>query len=133
MMTAAGARPKKTTSYVVNGCLASAVLYFVLDLSSSGRGWIDYGVIVLVVGAIVYNVVQLARRLHAAAGPAGAWHVGRTVLFWIVGLFNTLLIRPEDVGSWKNWIGWALVLLAVGDTIALFLRERKLSARAPFQ
>ncbi len=76
---------KKKTSYVVNGCLASVVLYFVLDLSSSGSTLIDYAVIALVAAAISYNVAQLARKLHAAAGPAGAWHVGHTLLFWISG------------------------------------------------
>ncbi len=47
------------------------------------------------------------------------------------GLTNTLLIRAEDVGSWKSWLGWALLLLAIGDTVALFLRERKLNRPAP--
>jgi hypothetical protein len=116
----------KRSSYVVNGCLAGAVLYFVLDLSSSGRGWIDFTVIGLVIAAIAWNVAQLARKLHAAAGVAGVWHVLRTLLFWIVGLFNTALIRPEEVGSWKNWLGWALVLIAAGDTVALFFKERGL-------
>lgn len=122
-----GSTATKRSSNVVNGCLASAVLYFVLDLSSSGRTWIDYAVIALVVAAIAWNVVQLARKLYAAAGAAGAWHVVRTVLFWIIGLSNTLLIRPQEVGSWTRWLGWVILLAAAGDTIALFLKERALS------
>ncbi len=126
-----GSATRKRTSYVVNGCLASAVLYFVLDLSSSGRTWIDYTVIGLVIAAIAWNVLQLARKLYRAAGAGGAWHVMRTVMFWIAGLFNTVLIRPEDVGSWQNWFGWILLLIALGDTVALFIRERALVRAQP--
>jgi len=121
---------KKRSSNVINACLASAVLYFVLDLSSSGRTWVDFTVIGLVIVAIGWNVLQLGRKLYAAAGVAGMWHVQRTVLFWIIGLFNTVLIRPEEVGSWRTWIGWVLMLVAAGDTASLFLKERALSGDA---
>ena len=117
-----------TSSYVVNGCLASAVLYFVLDLSSDGRTWVDYLVIGAVVAAITWNVVQLARKLFAAAGNAGVWHVLRTLIFWIAGLFNTVLIHPGEVGSWRYWFGWLILSIAAGDTVALFFKERRLSA-----
>jgi hypothetical protein len=118
------AAPKRRSYAVVNACMASVVLYYVLDLSSSGRTWIDYAVITLVVGAILWNVVQLSIKLRGQCGTAAVWHVQRTVLFWLIGLFNTALIRPEDVGSWKHWLGWALIVLAAVDTIALFRRER---------
>jgi hypothetical protein len=55
------------------------------------------------------------------------WHVQRAVLFWLVGLFNTALIRPEEVGSWRNWLGRIFLLIAAGDTVALFVRERRLA------
>jgi FtsH-binding integral membrane protein len=118
------AAPKRRSFAVVNACMASVVLYYVLDLSSSGRTWVDFAVITLVVGAILWNLVQLGRKLHGQDGAAAVWHVQRTVLFWLIGLFNTALIRPGDVGSWKNWLGWALIIVAVVDTVALFLRER---------
>jgi hypothetical protein len=111
--------------YVVNGALASGVLYYVLDLSSSGRTLIDWAVITLVVGAILFNLVQLGRRLHAFEGARAVWHLQRAVLFWIVGLLNTALLRPEDVGAWRPWVGWSLLVIAVLDTIALFRKERK--------
>ena len=116
---------KKPGSYVVNGALASGVLYFVLDLSASGRTFIDYAVIGLVVTAILWNVVQLSRRLYATGGGKAVWHVQRTVLFWIVGIFNTVLLRPEHVGSWRPWVGAAMLTIALADTIALFLKERR--------
>ena len=52
--------------YSVRALLASGALYYALDLSQSDRGAVDYGVITLIVLAIVWNVVQLARRILAA-------------------------------------------------------------------
>jgi hypothetical protein len=116
---------KKPASYVINGCLAGAGLYFVLDLSASGRGPIDYAVIAAVSLAILWNVVQLSRRLHRAGGAKDLWHVQRTVLFWVIGLLNTVYARPEQVGGWRTWVGAVLLVIAAADTVALFLKERK--------
>ena len=118
------AKKKRRTSYVVNGCLAAAVLYFALHLSSSGRTAVDFVVIALVLGAIAWNVFKLSQRLHRSEGTKEVWHVQRTVLFWIIGLFNTLLLKAEDAGTWKNWLGWVLLGLAVADTVSLFFKER---------
>ena len=73
---------------------------------------------------MAWNVLQISRKLHRVEGRAGVWHVQRTVLFWIIGIFNTAMVRPGDVGSWKNWLGWLLVALAAMDTVLLFRRER---------
>ena len=35
----------------------------------------------------------------------------------IVGIFNTILIRSEDIGSWKNYAGWIMLIIAAADTI----------------
>jgi hypothetical protein len=53
------------------------------------------------------------------------WHIQRTLLFWIVGAFNTVFIRPEDVGTWKHAVGWLLIVLAAVDTVALAARVVK--------
>lgn len=116
---------KKRGSYGVNGLLASGVLYYALKLSEGDRGTVDYVVIGLVVAAILWNVVQLSRRLHSSGGARDVWHVQRTVLFWIVGVFNTAMLRPEDVGSWKNWVGWAFLAIAAIDTVALLRKEAR--------
>lgn len=47
---------------------------------------------------------------------AATWFYIRTLGFWIVGLMNTVLARPEDIGSVKYWIGWVLLAIAVLDT-----------------
>ena len=63
---------------------------------------------------------QVSARI-AGHGPRCQWHwrVQRTLLFWIVGLFNTVFIRPEDAGRWKHWVGWGFVALAMGDSALL--------------
>jgi hypothetical protein len=116
---------KKPGSYVVNGALASAVLYFALSLSAAGRGPVDYAVIGLVCLAILWNIVQLGRRLHQGGGARAVWHLQRTLLFWIVGLLNTVFVRPDQAGGWRTWVGAALLVFAVADTIALFRKERR--------
>jgi len=43
------------------------------------------------------------------------WRIARTLLFVVVGLMNTVFIRPEDIGTWKNYLGYGLLLIAVID------------------
>lgn len=118
---------KKPGSYVINGALACGVLYFVLDLSAAGRDLIDYVVIGLVCLAILWNIVQLSRRLHRSGGARAVWHVQRTVLFWIMGLLNTVLLQPDRIGDWRGWLGAALLVIAAADTVALFRKERQIT------
>jgi len=120
---------KKGHSYVVTALLATAVLYWVLDLSASGRTLIDWTVISLVVSAIAWHVIQLSRRLRVLGGAA-VWHVQRTVLFWIIGLMNTVFRAPDEPTNWKFVVGLILVGVAILDTVALFRKERRLLASA---
>jgi hypothetical protein len=43
-------------------------------------------------------------------------------LFWvinlilapiIIGTMNTVLMKPEDIGSWKNYVGYAFFVIAI--------------------
>jgi hypothetical protein len=34
---------------------------------------------------------------------------------------NTVLIRPEDIGSWKNYLGYLLLFFALVDSIYLLI------------
>jgi len=115
---------KPPHSYLVNGALASAVLYWVGDLSRSGRTFVDWMLLGIVASAIVYNLVQLGRRLHRVGGTGAVWHLVRTLTLWVVGLLNTLLARPEAVGSWKYALGWILVAVAALDSVGLYRREQ---------
>lgn len=39
----------------------------------------------------------------------------RMLTFITIGLFNTVLIGPEDLGSWKNYAGYGFLALALID------------------
>ena len=55
------------------------------------------------------------------------WPIFRTALFILIGLMNTVLIRPEDVGSWKNYAGYAFLVMALVDVVLLvrhFIRTK---------
>ena len=52
------------------------------------------------------------------------WPITRILTFIVVGLFNTILIRHEDIGSWKNYLGYFLLALAAYDIIVMLLRTR---------
>lgn len=47
------------------------------------------------------------------------WPVIRTLLFLILGMMNTVLIKPEDIGTWKNYVGYGSLLAAALDTSIL--------------
>jgi len=115
---------KQPRSYLVNGVLACVVLYYASSLSSSDRGAIDWTVMGLVALAILWNLFRLGQRLYRAGGGKDLWHLQRTLLFWIIGLLNTLFARPEDVDSWKYYVGWAFLAIAAADAVALFRKER---------
>ncbi len=109
-------------SYGVNGVLASCVLAFVAWNRDawSPASWIIIGLLAL---AVLWNLLQLGRRLHLHGGGRDLWHLQRTLLFWVIGILNTALIRSADVGSWKNLLGWAMLLLASVDTLMLIRKE----------
>lgn len=51
------------------------------------------------------------------------WHELRTIGFWVIGLLNTALARPERVGTWRYGVGWLLLAVAVADSVALYHKE----------
>jgi len=55
------------------------------------------------------------------------WPIFRTLTFLIVGIFNTVLIRSEDLGTWKNYLGYALLIIGIID--AFFLIKKYLKSR----
>jgi len=118
-------------SHLALSVLSSGALYWVVDLSRSGRTTVDWIVIGLAIAAILWNLIRLGRRLYRGGGAKGVWHLARTGIFWVIGLFNTVLIRPEDAGTWKHWLGWAFLVLAIADTVMLGVMERRLIAGQP--
>lgn len=56
------------------------------------------------------------------------WPVARTALLWVLGVLNTLLIAPGQVGTWRNDLGYLFLVLAAIDTIHHVVRLRRRSA-----
>jgi len=57
--------------------------------------------------------------------PKKHWAIARTLLFVIIGLLNTVFIRPEDIGTWKNYVGYGVLLVAIVDIFFLVKRYLK--------
>ena len=57
--------------------------------------------------------------------PKNHWAIARTLLFVIIGLLNTVFIRPEDIGTWKNYVGYGVLLVAIVDIFFLFKQYLK--------
>lgn len=53
------------------------------------------------------------------------WNAIRILTFIVVGAFNTILIRPEDIGTWKNYLGYFLLVFALYDIVTSVIRYRK--------
>ncbi len=48
-----------------------------------------------------------------------------TITALIIGLMNTVFIKPVNVGSWKNYAGMFLLLIADFNIVLLVLINRK--------
>jgi hypothetical protein len=56
-----------------------------------------------------------------------SWPPIRTLLFIVLGLINTVFIKPEDLGSFKNYLGYGLLIMGLID--AFFLIRSKIKSR----
>lgn len=111
--------------HTVRAAIGGVALFYAVRLSSGDRAALDWVVLSLVSGWVLWNLAALARQLGAGSAPAGGWWVLRTASFWIVGWLNTGLIRPEDRGSWKHTLGFVILAVAALDSLALLLAERR--------
>lgn len=53
------------------------------------------------------------------------WTIIRILGFVFIGIMNTVLLRPEDVGTWKNYAGYAFFALAIFDSICLYRQFKR--------
>lgn len=58
--------------------------------------------------------------------PKLIWTIIRMLTFATVGILNTVLIKTEDIGSWKNYVGYLFLALAIYDIVILILYFRKI-------
>lgn len=40
---------------------------------------------------------------------------------------NTVFVKPEDVGTWKNYLGYGLLIFAFVDTFFLIRSKARIS------
>ena len=45
------------------------------------------------------------------------WFIPLAILAIIIGLMNTVFIKHEDVGTWRNYVGYGFLLLAIVNTL----------------
>lgn len=60
------------------------------------------------------------------------WRISRTLLFLFIGLNYTILLKTEAVGSWRNYLGYVFLIIALIDTVLLikyFINKRKLNGK----
>ena len=50
------------------------------------------------------------------------WTLSRSLLFIVIGLLNTAFIRPEEIGNWKNYLGFAFLIVAAIDLTFLLIK-----------
>ena len=55
------------------------------------------------------------------------WTILNIIIFTVIGLMNTVFLKPEDVGTWKNYVGYGFLLIAIIELIyyLLILKRRK--------
>jgi len=59
-----------------------------------------------------------------------SWSLIRTVMFIVIGLMNTVLIRDEDIGSFKNYFGYLLLIVGIVDwAYVVFKYLKKINLR----
>lgn len=56
-----------------------------------------------------------------------SWNVIRTMLFLIIGLMNMVFVKPEDVGTWKNYLGYGLLIFALSDAFFLIRSKARIT------
>jgi hypothetical protein len=56
------------------------------------------------------------------------WTILNIIIFTVIGLMNTVFLKPEDVGTWKNYVGYGFLLIAIIELIyyLLILKRRKI-------
>jgi len=51
--------------------------------------------------------------------PLKHWKIVRILLFIVIGAMNTVFIKPEDIGTWKNYLGYFVLLIAAAEILFL--------------
>ena len=47
------------------------------------------------------------------------WEIARILLFVVIGSMNTVFIKTEDIGTWKNYLGYLVLFIAAVEVLFL--------------
>jgi hypothetical protein len=64
-------------------------------------------------------IKSITNYLHSLS-KKDLWTIMRTLLFIVIGILNTVLIRQQEIGTWKNYLGYLLLTVGVIE-LAIFL------------
>ncbi|KAA3605522.1 MAG: hypothetical protein DWQ01_19585 [Planctomycetota bacterium] len=118
-------RPK---SLVARSFLAGVLALLAFRLSQGDRGWFDFLILSILGATLLCNLIQLGRNLYTHGRGKAVWQLQRTLLYWLVGLVNTIFLPEEHGTIWRLGLGWAFLALATLDSVALYQKERRLLA-----
>ncbi len=51
--------------------------------------------------------------------------ITRLATLLIVGILNTVLIKPENIGTWRNYIGYGCLVIAAIYVVILIIKQIK--------
>jgi len=49
--------------------------------------------------------------------------IARLTTLLVVGIINTVLIKPENIGTWRNYIGYGCLMVAAAYAIILVIKQ----------
>ena len=49
--------------------------------------------------------------------------IARLATLLVVGILNTVFIRPENIGTWRNYIGYACLVVAAAYAVILIIKQ----------
>ena len=64
-------------------------------------------------------IKSITNYLHSLS-KKDLWTSIRALLFIVIGILNTVLIRQQEIGTWKNYLGYLLLTVGVIE-LAIFL------------
>jgi hypothetical protein len=111
-------------SYTLRSLVCGIALVYVIRLAGSALDVMDTAALALVIALLVYQLIGLAQRLRQVAAGLGRWSIPRNLLFWTVGLMNTLWLDPELRHGFRPWVGTAFLVFAALEVVVLYRLER---------
>ena len=111
-------------SYTLRSLVCGVALVYIIRLGGSTLDVLDTAALAIVIALLVYQLIGLGQRMRQAEAGLGHWSIPRNLLFWTVGLLNTLWLEPELRHSFRPWAGTAFLVIAAIEMVVLYRLER---------